>query len=400
MKVAVIGAGFSGMLAAYLLEKEGINVTVYEKQEYLGGHCRTLTTINKNTELGTVAFFSKAIKELLIELQIDYTERFVYRHFLDENYNNVEHILGDEVAMLMNELGRLKVILEKYKDTLETTNYGNIHPDLLVPLSHFLKIYNLNTVYHVIVPYLSSFGFGNIEYVQAYYAFKVFNINTIYTFIQGKKLLFIKRGTTELIQKLSEKISDIRLSLEVTSVNVKDNKVTVDTLYSSEAFDKVLITTKLPTNVVKDELYNELMQKIITNPFITCAFEVSNKKLATTYYKSNLGKKGKIQFFYTSRQNHKTTLVAYAYGIASKKIISDITMDLSHTGIDIKHLITVKQWYIFPHLKNEDLSETFYEDIYRMQKRSNIWLIGSLISKPELGNLYLSIRKTIKELID
>lgn len=398
MKVAIIGAGFSGMLAAYLLEKDGIDVTVYEKQEYLGGHCRTIAGINENIELGSTVLFSKSIKELLIELQIDYTERFIYRNYIDENYKNVEHMLSDEIALLIEELNKLRVILEKYTSILQGTNYGNIHKDLLVPLKSFLKNNNLNIVHHVIEPYLSSFGFGNIEEVQAYYAFKTFDINTIYTFIQGKKLLFIKKGTTELIHRLSEKISDIRLSLEVTNIDIKGNKVIVDTLYDTETYDKVLITTKLPIGVIKNKFYNEFMKRVITNPFISCAFEVANKKLTTTYYKTNLGKKGKIQCFHTSRHNHKTILVAYAYGIANNNIIDNITNDLCHIGIDIKRLITVKQWGIFPHIENKKLTEAFYEELLTRQKDSNIWLIGSLISKPELGNLYLSVCEVVDEL--
>jgi len=78
MKVAIIGAGFSGMLAAYLLNKEGIDVTVYEKQECIGGHCRTFVSKDIYTELGTVFSFTKQIKELLIELQVDYTNNVKY----------------------------------------------------------------------------------------------------------------------------------------------------------------------------------------------------------------------------------------------------------------------------------------------------------------------------------
>jgi protoporphyrinogen oxidase len=92
MKIAILGAGFSGLLAAYLLEKEGINVSLFEKEEYLGGHCRTLVGKNDSTELGTSVFFSKTIKELLIDLQIEYTERLVYRNFLDENFHSIEYI--------------------------------------------------------------------------------------------------------------------------------------------------------------------------------------------------------------------------------------------------------------------------------------------------------------------
>ncbi|MGD1941772.1 MAG: FAD-dependent oxidoreductase [Leptolyngbyaceae cyanobacterium] len=45
MKIAIIGGGASGMISAYLLDRQGHSVTVYERQSVLGGHIRTL---NKN----------------------------------------------------------------------------------------------------------------------------------------------------------------------------------------------------------------------------------------------------------------------------------------------------------------------------------------------------------------
>lgn len=399
MKVAVIGGGFSGMLAAYLLEKEGIDVTIYEKQEYIGGHCKTLVSKNVSTEIGTIFSFTRQIKELLIDLQVDYTERFIYRNFVDENYQSVEHMLKDDVVLLMNELSRLKIILEKHSQYLNDINFGYIPEELMVPLDTFLKKHDLKCVSQIITPYLSSFGFGSIDDVQAYYVFKVFNVDTLYTFISGEKLLFINKGTSELIRKLSEKISDIRYSLEVVNVEVINDKVKVETTYGDDYFDKVLITTKLPTDVIKDKLYNQLMKKIDTNPFIVCVYEVSNKDLVTTYYKSHLGKKSKIQFFYASKQNNRTILVAYAYGTIEKNIIDGITTDIKKLGVNIKQLITVKQWYIFPHLKIHNLTQEFYKEINERQKISNICLIGSLVSKPSIDNLYLSVKNSINEII-
>jgi len=398
MKVAVLGAGFSGMLAAYLLEKKGMEVTVYEKQSSIGGHCETLVLKNGYTELGTVFSFSKQIKELLIELKVEYTERFSYRNFLDENFTSVEHMSRNEVDILMNELAKLKEILSTYSESLDGVNYGYIHEDLMVTLSEFLDKHELKMVCQVIAPHLSSYGFGNIKEIQAYYAFKVFNMDTIYSFILGDKLLFINKGTSELIKKLSQNISDIRYSLEVKNVEVVGDQVKVETLYGSDFFDKVLITTKLPRDVIKDDLYNQLMKRIDTNPYITCAYEVNNKKLVTTYYKANLGHLNKLQFFYASRQNHRTTLVTYAYGKVGNELINEITRDLIKSHIDVKHLITAKQWYIFPHLNKANLTQTFYKDIHDRQKVSNICLIGSLVTKPELGSLYESVKNTIMDI--
>lgn len=56
MRVAVIGAGISGLVSAYVLAKEGIEVVVYEKDDYLGGHSRTVTFDGVDLDLGFMVF--------------------------------------------------------------------------------------------------------------------------------------------------------------------------------------------------------------------------------------------------------------------------------------------------------------------------------------------------------
>lgn len=395
MRYAVIGAGFSGMLAAYLLEKKGMDVTVFEKDEFIGGHCRTIIIKDIFIELGTVFCFAKHIKELLMELDVDHTERFTYRNFLDENFSKVEHISREKVLALMQELKKLEYILNEYYPSVGDINYGYIHKDLMVSLYDFLKVNKLDNISEVIAPHLSSFGFGSIYEIQAYYAFNIFDMDTIYSFIKGEKLLFINKGMSEVITKLSKNISDIRYSIEVKNIEPINDKVKVETEYGYDIYDKVLITTKLPKDVIKDELYNQLMMRIDTNPYITCAYEVSDRNVVTTYYKANLGQKGKIQFFHTFKQGGKYFLVAYAYGYVNKDLVNSITKDIKKSRIHVKHLITAKQWYIFPHLKEKNLTQNFYKDILEKQKISNICLIGSLVSKPAISNLYASIKQFI-----
>ncbi len=394
MHVAIIGAGFSGMLAAYLLNKKGIDVTVYEKESFIGGHCRSLKSRELVVELGTAFCFSRHIKELLLELDISYSERFTYRNFLDEYFKKAEHLSHEEVVCLMEELPRLEKLIRSYTREDGSMNYGKVH-DLAIPLSRFLKEHNLSTVGQVIAPHLSSYGFGSIDEIQAYYALNVFDISTIYSFIKGEKLLFVDRGMSEVISRLSRDISDIRYAIEVKSIESVGSKVRIDTDFDAFTYDKVLITTKLPKDVIKDSMHNSLMKKIDTNPFITCAYEVENRNIVTTYYKSNLGKKESIQFFHTYKEKDKTIVVAYAYGTLSVPLVNKITEDIKKSGIQISHLITTNQWYIFPHLKAGNLTEDFYDDMFRYQKDSCICLIGSLVSKPSVSHLYVSIKEFI-----
>ncbi|KAM7488473.1 hypothetical protein LguiB_025957 [Lonicera macranthoides] len=56
MRVAVVGAGISGLVAAYTLAKGGVEVVLYEKEDYLGGHAKTVTVDGVDVDLGFMVF--------------------------------------------------------------------------------------------------------------------------------------------------------------------------------------------------------------------------------------------------------------------------------------------------------------------------------------------------------
>jgi uncharacterized protein len=116
MKIAVIGGGASGMVSAYLLDKQGHQVTVFERQPILGGHIRTL---NKNVtpnqsncdrilESGVLEFptaftdFIALMQELDVELEpvnigsamyFNNGDRFLSGVSIDQNYTGIRRII-------------------------------------------------------------------------------------------------------------------------------------------------------------------------------------------------------------------------------------------------------------------------------------------------------------------
>jgi uncharacterized protein len=60
MKVAIVGGGASGMVTAYLLDQQGHEVTVFERQASLGGHIRTLNKMFSPIKLNVTRFWRMA----------------------------------------------------------------------------------------------------------------------------------------------------------------------------------------------------------------------------------------------------------------------------------------------------------------------------------------------------
>ncbi len=73
--IAVIGAGPAGLTAAYVLSKSGLNVTIYESDQMVGGMAKTIDLWGQSVDIGPHRFFSndRRINELWLEIvQNDY----------------------------------------------------------------------------------------------------------------------------------------------------------------------------------------------------------------------------------------------------------------------------------------------------------------------------------------
>jgi len=396
VRVAIIGGGFCGMLAAYLLEQKGIKATVFERENTLGGHCQTYVSKNFRVELGTAFFLNDHIEELLTELDVAYTERHSYRDFVDKNHARVSLLPKCDIPNLIAELTRLETLLSRYSDQSDQTTYGHVHEELNVSTSEFLAQHDFRAIGQAIKPHLSAYGFGSIHKIQAYYAFNALDVPTINLFVRGDKLLFINEGTANIIAKLSRHISDIRHA-EVTHITPHGSGVQIAHHYGTDTFDKVLISTGLPHTAIGDAECSDFMRRVTTNEYTSCAFEIGNKNRVTTYYLDNLGQLNKLQFFHAYRQKDRTIAVAYAYGLLNKNLANSIQREMLESGLTVKHIIAAKQWHIFPHMRAEDLGPTVYTNLQKNRGSKHIHLIGSLVAKPSISHLYLSVKRFIQE---
>ncbi|KAL5767422.1 hypothetical protein ACOSQ2_014205 [Xanthoceras sorbifolium] len=77
MRVAVVGAGISGLVAAHVLAKSGVEVVLYEKKDHLGGHAMTITFDGLDLNLAFIDFNNVSLYNNYIFIFEKYPPRYV-----------------------------------------------------------------------------------------------------------------------------------------------------------------------------------------------------------------------------------------------------------------------------------------------------------------------------------
>ncbi len=254
MRIAVIGSGASGMATAYLLDKQGHHVTVFERQPILGGHIRTL---NKNVkpnqaacdevleggvlEFPTVFYnFIALMQDLNVELE---PVNIGSAMFL----NDGDHLLS-AVTIEKNFAG-LHGLLEKLRlDTIYArsvglwlrTQFANL-PDLAnQPLSEYIKGFEIrDTWLKLVVMYSYSMPFELIDDFPAELA-----IPTLRDYL-AVNWVRVKGGVYTYIEKILERFKgEIVLNVEIDQITRSSNTVKiVRTMGETQEFDKVVFAT-------------------------------------------------------------------------------------------------------------------------------------------------------------
>jgi predicted NAD/FAD-binding protein len=261
MKIAVIGGGASGMVTAYLLDKQGHFVTVVEEQPMLGGHIRTL---NKNVkashtdcefllESGVLEFpvafhsFLDLMQELEVELEPVQVGSGLFladgRHFLSavmiqKNFTGLQRLI---------EYLRIDTLYARSAGlwiTLHSAQAKELHDH---PMSYYLEPkcircdwLKLLTMYSYSMP---------LELIDDFPAELVIPALRNYVFA---KWVRIKGGVYSYIEKILARFrGKILLNTKITEIRRIDTSVQIQLSDGRiEIFDKVVFATP-PDRILK-----------------------------------------------------------------------------------------------------------------------------------------------------
>jgi predicted NAD/FAD-binding protein len=261
MRIAVIGGGASGMVTAYLLDRQGHYVTVFERQPVLGGHIRTL---NKNVvpnqsdcdeilENGVLEFpvvfhnFLALMQELGVELEPVSIGSALFlkdgRHFLSglmiqKNFTGIQRLL---------EYLRLDTLYARSAGFSVKMRFSKMQDFYDQPMSEHLKRPCIrNNWLKLLTMYSYSMPFELIDDFPAELAIPSLRD---YVFVNWVR---IKGGVYSYVEKILERFKgEILLNVEIANIFRSPDGVKIVRSHGEiQEFDKVVFATP-PDQVMK-----------------------------------------------------------------------------------------------------------------------------------------------------
>jgi uncharacterized protein len=254
MRIAIIGGGASGLVTAYLLDKQGHHVTLFEKQPILGGHIRTL---NKNVkpnkpecqeflEGGVLEFptafrsFLALMKELEVELEPVEVGSALFlrdgRHILSagmiqKNFTGMQRLI---------EYLRLDTLYARSAAFWVKMQFPKIQDFYDQPMSQHLKGEGIRNCWlKLLTLYSYSMPFELIDNFPAELAIPALRG---YVFVDWVR---VKGGVYSYIEKILERFKgNIWRDVEIANISRANYSANVQFLDGfTQTFDKVVFAT-------------------------------------------------------------------------------------------------------------------------------------------------------------
>ncbi|MCD7469746.1 hypothetical protein HAX54_008927 [Datura stramonium] len=284
MKVAVVGAGISGLVSAYELAKSGVQVVVYEKGDYLGGHAKTVTVDGVDLDLGFMVFNRATYPNMMdffeflgVDLEISDMSFSVSldqgrgcewgtRNGFSSLFAQKKNALNPYFWQMIREISRFRQDAVSYLETLD----NNPDIDRNETLEQFVESHGYSELFQkaYLIPICASiwscplagvFGFS------AYYVLSFCHDDHLLQLFGFPQLLTVRWRSHTYVNKVKEELEkkgcQIRTGCEVNSVSTNEEGCTIACKDGSkEVFDGCIMAAHAPDTLKmlgKEATYDE-----------------------------------------------------------------------------------------------------------------------------------------------
>jgi hypothetical protein len=417
IKIAVIGAGVSGLTAAIYLKKLGYrNVTVFERESYVGGKVLSYEYEGNIYDLGAIIIGDeknyKNYHELLAGYDIpfeNFTSPIVahldgrccsFEHFFKTNYS---------FARTLRALFNMLFLGFKFKKYL-SGGFVDAAPELYINFEDFMHKYKIEPIADTLCPFLIGCGYGCYEEIPAIYIFRFLwlffrsnlrfkNLAKLWREELSSGISGCKNGCQELWLKIAgdlhvetnTEVESIKRNIAGTELN-EGLKIEIVANGKTRVFDRLIISSPLDETLhyldVSDE-EKQLFSKIVNTDYYVTLFkgEGFSKSLFVRdhIYPSTKGKTVAI-FCKHCDSNVYTGYQICPPDTHPDELIEILKNDVEKLGGRFDEVITQKNWRYFPRVDTEALRAGFYERLDELQGQRGTYYIGAIMNFETLEN--------------
>lgn len=295
--IAVIGAGMSGLTASWFLEKKGYDVTVFEKNDRVGGQIYSVVigdeSVSVNdydgenscemigggfaSELGAVSPpFRNGLLDVADELSVEYEKAGA--DFLLKTERGKEVVDAFNYPLCKATFNPLRYLIERalycrifrqYPELTSSPGLYNHDSDLMLPMMEFAQKKGIVRWAEIYRALFVPFGYGYFENVPAAYF-----LHQMALFDTKVQSYVFPCGLQSFLQKIADSITKVNLNTEIKDINRFENG-TVEVIADDgtiEHFDKLVLASGLynaPSIMDVGEEENELFTRVNTIKYLT-----------------------------------------------------------------------------------------------------------------------------------
>jgi hypothetical protein len=397
--VCVVGAGISGLSAAYRLKEKGYSVKLFEKNNIVGGKLHAYRKDGIVWNMGPVLFSDLYTKtfDLVKKFDIKYDNH----HYLDlAGYQPdtgatlpLPQIAKDPLAK--EAWARYQKIRKSY--TIET-GLINANPELFVSTSEWLKVNKLEALLPYALFFLTAEGYGHVDDTAAIYFVHLLDlakdIAVDFKLIPDGFDQIPFALAKDLNVTLNAKVSKIDRGEEGTKItySTESGLITQECSSTILAFPPVLNQVNSIISDLSDE-ENDILGQVKLTKYATIANYVSDMKyigyapVIPPPFPPKLD--GGIP---AAIVNHTRGAAVTYHWTRGDFDVGPTDQELAHyqsengkvlpkvfPSKDTKTNIYVKGWDYFPHATTKSLQDGFYKKFHSIQGKKNIYYATPLL---------------------
>jgi predicted NAD/FAD-binding protein len=388
MKIAIIGSGISGLGSAYALHHAGHDIKLYEKNDRLGGHSRTITIKDKNkgnipVDTGFIVFnyrnyphltalfehLNVAVEKSDMSFGVDIKDGWL--QYSSKNvFRRVQNIFRLHYWKMLFDVMKFNKNAHRYLDSDENVTIRQCLDEL--KMGKWFQDYYLQAMGAAIW----SCPIKKIEQFPAKTFIRFFENHGLLTVNNQPQWYTVTGGSCEYIKKIAESFKNkIEFSLPVIKVTKKEDQVVVKTENSEEIFDHVIFACHAnqaleiignPTQAQRRvlEKFSYQNNKIVVHRDIN--FMPSDRSCWASWV------------YLTKNQKDTNDTVSLSYwmnNLQTLKTDDDIIITLNPEKMPSQNLID--DIYYFEHPIFDAAATSAQKEIDTIQGPNNIWFVGA-----------------------